>query len=269
MAKPTLYTPPKNSEELEKRKVLASALKDFAAGSSPETAKSLAAQGEKIGVSRNQISNLYNQYKKQGVTATPLSALPEAGGPPSSLATAPASPAQTPSMAKESGSVFDQQEKVAQAASAASGAFGGPNSKGASSQSQVYTPLLDKFDAMQSSPFGSTSSFGQRRSLESEGGRAMRMARKLKRQGYGKAAEQMALAGAQAKLGEPSIKTQAYREQQTASGQQTQAMDQEALDMKKKELEFKKRMLQNAQKEASSPTGFSPSTMAYFGGVQK
>jgi len=263
------YTPPKNTEELEKRNVLASALKDFAAGSSPETAESLVAQGEKIGVTRNQLSNLYNQYKKQGVTATPLSALPEADGPPSSLATALASPAQTPSMAKESGSVFDQQEKVAQAASAASGAFGGPNSKGASSQFQAPSPRLDKLAAMQGSPIGSMSSLGQRRSLESEGGKAMRMARKLERQGFSGAAQQMALAGAQAKLSEPSIKTEAYRQQQAALGQQTQAMNQEALDAKKKELELKKTMLQNAQKEASSPTGFSPSTMAYFGGVQK
>jgi hypothetical protein len=90
MALPTLYTPPKNSEELEKRKILASALKDFAAGSSPETAESLTSQGEKIGVTRNQLSNLYNQYKKQGVTATPLSAGPEMFGPPATLAGAPA-----------------------------------------------------------------------------------------------------------------------------------------------------------------------------------
>jgi len=139
-----------------------------------------------------------------------------------------------------SGSVFDQQEKVAQAASAASGAFGGPNSKGSSSQSQVYTPRLDRYAAMQSRPFGSTSSFGQSRPV-----------------------------GSRSNLSEPKIKTQAYREQQAALGQQTQAMNQEALDMKKKELEFKKTMLRNAQKEASSPTGFSSSTMAYFGGVQK
>ena len=157
MALSTLYTPPKNAEELEKRKVLASALKDFAAGSSPETVESLAAQGEKIGVTRNQLSNLYNQYKKQGVTATPLSAPPEAASPPSSLAAAPTSPAQTPSMAQGSGSVFDQQEKVAQAASAASGAFGGPNSRGASSQYQAPTPRLDRLAAMQGTPMGSVS----------------------------------------------------------------------------------------------------------------
>jgi len=146
----------------------------------------------------------------------------------------------TPTTAQGSGSVFDQQEKVARAAAAASGAFGGPNSKGASSQSQVYTPRLDKLAAMQSSPFGSTSSFGQSRPL-----------------------------GSRSNLSEPKIKTQAYREQQAALGQQTEAMNQEALDMKKKELEFKKTMLENARKEASSPTGFSSSTMAYFGGVQK
>lgn len=55
------------------------------------------------------------------------------------------------------GSVFDQQEKVAQAASAASGAFGGPNSKGKSSQYQAPTPRLDRLAAMQGTPMGSVS----------------------------------------------------------------------------------------------------------------
>ena len=55
------------------------------------------------------------------------------------------------------GSIFDQQEKAAQAASTASGAFGGPNSKGTSSQYQVPTPRLDRLAAMQGSPMGSVS----------------------------------------------------------------------------------------------------------------
>jgi hypothetical protein len=63
----------------------------------------------------------------------------------------------TPTAAQGSGSVFDQQEKVAQAASAASGAFGGPNSRGASSQYQAPTPRLDRLAAMQGTPMGSVS----------------------------------------------------------------------------------------------------------------
>jgi hypothetical protein len=63
----------------------------------------------------------------------------------------------TPTTAQGSGSVFDQQEKVAQAASAASGAFGGPNSRGASSQYQAPTPRLDRLAAMQGTPMGSVS----------------------------------------------------------------------------------------------------------------
>ena len=55
------------------------------------------------------------------------------------------------------GSIFDQQEKAAQAASTASGAFGGPNSKGTSSQYQAPTPRLDRLAAMQGSPMGSVS----------------------------------------------------------------------------------------------------------------
>ena len=162
------------------------------------------------------------------------------------------------------GSIFDQQEKIAQAASAASGAFGGPNATGKSSEFQAPTPRLDKLAAMQGSPIGSTSSLGQRRSLESESGKAMRLARSLERKGFGKAAEQMALASAQAKLGEPSIKTEAYRQQQSALSQQSQMMDQETLDTKKKDLELRKKILEQGLKEAGSQTGFSPTTLAYF-----
>ena len=142
MALPTLYTPPKDAGELEKRKVLASALKDFAAGNSPETAQSLMAQGEKIGVTRNQLSNLYNQYKKEGVTSTPLSAPPEAYGPPSALAnqTTP-SPTTTPSPAEPSSMFSDYGVREGPVFANA-----GPETKG-----------LDRLAAMQGTPMGSVS----------------------------------------------------------------------------------------------------------------
>ena len=56
-----------------------------------------------------------------------------------------------------------------------------------------------------------TGGLGNRRSTESRRGRAARMARKLRREGYSKAAESMALQAAQIGLVEPSTKTQDYR----------------------------------------------------------
>ena len=63
MALPTVYTPPKNEGELDKRKLLGQAVWKMALGDSAGTADSLVKEGEKLGVSRNQLSNLYQQYK--------------------------------------------------------------------------------------------------------------------------------------------------------------------------------------------------------------
>ena len=65
---------------------------------------------------------------------------------------------------------------------------------------------------------------------ESESGKALRMARKLERQGFGRAAESMALMGAQAKMSEPSIKTEEYRNQQSALQKATQLEEQKTLE---------------------------------------
>jgi hypothetical protein len=107
MALPAFYTPPKNDQELEKRKGLASMVKDMATADpqfknlySPEDLKAekqdLVAMGAKIGVSRNQLTNLYNQYKAEA--AKPLSTTPESGGTPKGTAgtTPPATPPATP-----------------------------------------------------------------------------------------------------------------------------------------------------------------------------
>jgi hypothetical protein len=131
---------------------------------------------------------------------------------------------------------------------------------------QPATPLLAKYDKFQAAPFGSSSALQNRRSLESESGKAMRMARNLARKGFGAAAEKMALASAEARMGEPSIKTEAYREQQSALAQQSKMMDQETLDYKKKYLQFQKDMLSKGQQEINSPTGLSSSTATYFQG---
>lgn len=65
MALPTTYTPPKDAAELERRRVLAEQLKEFAQkpDSSPNTAEGLMGEASKIGVSQNQLSDLFAQYK--------------------------------------------------------------------------------------------------------------------------------------------------------------------------------------------------------------
>lgn len=70
---------------------------------------------------------------------------------------------------------------------------------------------LAAYDAMQDPNYvlGSGSSLRQRRRIGTQSGDMRREARRLRKQGYGRAAEQMALAAAQQKLGEGSaIRTQ-------------------------------------------------------------
>lgn len=107
-------------------------------------------------------------------------------------------------------STFDAQEKAARQRSAESGAFGGQNLYPSQSAGPT-TRLLDRYDALQGSQMGSTSALREGpKSLESDAGRAMRMARKLQRSGFGRAAEQIALDGAQTGLKEPTLKSQDY-----------------------------------------------------------
>jgi hypothetical protein len=105
---------------------------------------------------------------------------------------------------------FNQQEGLARQDSAASGAFGGKNENPSISAGPT-TRLLDRYDALQGSQMGSTSALRQGpKSLESDTGRAMRMARKLQRSGFGRAAEQIALTGGETGLKEPTLKSQDY-----------------------------------------------------------
>ena len=75
---------------------------------------------------------------------------------------------------------------------------------------------LDTYKAMQDPNYvlGSGSALRQpARRLESKAGAMRRAARRLRRQGYGAAAQQMAAAGEMARLGQPSIDTPALRKQ--------------------------------------------------------
>jgi hypothetical protein len=78
MALPSAYTTPKNSEELDKRKELASVLKQFARGEVKVNPEDMVKSGATMGVSRNQLSNLYQQYRKDFQNNPPMDLI---GGP--------------------------------------------------------------------------------------------------------------------------------------------------------------------------------------------
>lgn len=192
MALPTIYTRPKDEAELERRKILAGELKQFAqrpdaygklspADSAAEE-KMLMGEASKIGVA-GQMKDLYAKYKSEVAPAGTLT--PE---------TAPATaPAPTPA------------------------------------ERQISTPGLDRLAALQGSPMGAVSSRGPR-SLESESGKALRAARKLQRMGFEGAANQIALGGGVRSLTEPKIKTQEFRglEQEGQAAAMTEAAELEA-----------------------------------------
>jgi hypothetical protein len=94
------------------------------------------------------------------------------------------------------------------------------------------------------------------------------MARKLKRQGYSKAAEQMALAGAQAKLSEPALKTQAYREKAAQMDALARAQTEKAEEEKRQTLAFLKRAREQGSRELDNG-GLTPATATLFGSLYK
>jgi hypothetical protein len=96
----------------------------------------------------------------------------------------------------------------------------------------------------------------------------MRMARKLERQGFSKAAEQMALAGAQAKLSEPALKTQAYREKAAQMGALAQSQTEAAEEEKRQTLAFLKRAREQGSRELDNG-GLTPATATLFGSLYK
>lgn len=213
MALPTTYTPPKDAAELERRRVLAEQLKEFAQTreGSPFTdealkndkyAEDLVWEGAGIDVSRDQISNLFDRYKKERTpTGTPT---------PMGTPTPAGTPATTPA------------------------------------ERQISTPGLDRLAALQNAPMGSVSSRGPR-SLESESGKALRAARKLQRMGFEGAANQIALTGGVRSLTEPKIKTQQFRtlEQQGQEAATAEAAELETERQQQRTLNKRLFALQN------------------------
>jgi hypothetical protein len=114
------------------------------------------------------------------------------------------------------------------------------------------TRLLDRYDAMQKAPMGSTSTLGQTRNLESDTGTAFRMARKLQRMGFGGAAEKLALAGGTTAMNEPAIKTQEFigLEEQAKKASTAEAQANE--DLKRRQFAFQNKLLDAQNKALAS-----------------
>jgi hypothetical protein len=227
------YTPPKNTEELDKRKELASVLKQFARNEIKVNPEDMVKSGATMGVSRGQLSNLYQQYRKDFLNNPPEGLA--ANTPPATTPPANTQPISTPL---------------------------------AGTPDQPETKGLDRLTAMQGSPMGSTSSLGQRRSLESDTGRALRMARRLERQGFGKAAENIALRAGESGLAEPALKTEAYRAKEAEMSAMAEAQAKESDIEKRKNLDFLKTMREQGKKELLSG-GLAPATASFFGSLFK
>jgi len=119
---------------------------------------------------------------------------------------------------------------------------------------------LDEYEKLQSQPFGAwTAEKNRTRSLESESGKMMRIARKLQRQGFGSAAERMALAGAEAKMGEPSIRTEEYRRKEAEIANLAKQEQARSDEQAKKILEMQNRMIDLTNKKLEA--GEIPSWM--------
>jgi len=129
--------------------------------------------------------------------------------------------------------------------------YSGVEDKPAPIGTQPVTRLLDRYDKMQNSPTGATSLLSAPpRSLESESGKAFRMARKLGRMGLTQAANQFGAMGAAAKVsGEPSIKSQSFIELREQSKQAAVTEAAADADFKKKQRDTLNRILDQQNKD--------------------
>lgn len=152
------YNPNKDPINSEKRQILADAVRDFAfadVSGSVETADSLAAQGEKLGITRKELSNAYNFYKRQGYKTTKLDGtvvnIPPAGTPATTPAATPAP------MGVEEGPVMGRTPDSTPPSyfQTPSGADTTPATT--AQDSGPATPRLDRLAAMQGTPMGSVS----------------------------------------------------------------------------------------------------------------
>lgn len=229
---PTAPAAPEASR-LEKRQELGSILKQFARDEVKVDPEQMVKIGADIGVSRGQLSGLYKKYRSEFEAEAPEGSAP-------ALAKAVQQPAESMSQPLT----------------------------GAPQQPAYQAPsVTPNMDAYAQSNFGE--GLGRGRSLESESGKAMRIARKLQRQGFVSAAQGMALAGAEAKMLEPSIKTEEYLKQQDTLKTATQLEEQKTLADQKRALELQNKLIEARNRQAlaelNSGKGLNPMTASLFG----
>lgn len=228
--------------QLEGRQELAGVLKKAAREEIGFDPQSIVKSGEALGVSRGQISDLYSKYRSEF-----KSNLPEGYTPKTSNTLGESSTGlKFASQFETKEPLIGTQQLADQKPQNSGGKWAEGTFKG-----------LENYERMQSEPMGSAMS--KRRSLESESGRAMRIARKLQRQGFGNAAEKMALDAGQLKMFEPSIKTEEFRRKESQIASMAQQEAAKAEEDKRRQLELGRRILEIQEKQAAQgkiPEGY-------------
>lgn len=140
------YTP-KPEVDLDKRKELASVLKQFARNEVKVNPEDMVKAGATMGVSRSQLSNLYQQYRKDFQANPPESMqTPMAAGTPPAGTPAPVGVEEGPVMVTPAGRIYFQTPSGADTTPATTAQDSGP-----------ATPRLNRLAAMQGTPMGSVS----------------------------------------------------------------------------------------------------------------
>ena len=139
---------PKPEGDLDKRKELASVLKQFARGEVKVNPEDMVKAGATMGVSRSQLSNLYQQYRKDFQANPPESATSMAASTPPAGTPAPMGVREGPVMGTPAGTPpsYFQTPSGADTTPATTAQDSGP-----------ATPRLDRLAAMQGTPMGSVS----------------------------------------------------------------------------------------------------------------
>lgn len=133
--------------------------------------------------------------------------------------------------------------------------YSGNEDKPAPIGTPPVTRLLDRYDEMQNSPTGTFGLSAPPRSLESDSGKAFRMARKLQRMGLTEAASKFGAMGAAAKVsGEPSIKSQSFIELREQGKQAAIGEAAADADFKKKQRDTLSRILDQQNKDLDRGT---------------
>jgi hypothetical protein len=142
------YNPATSSENLDKRKELASVLKQFARGEVKVNPEDMVKSGATMGVSRSQLSNLYQQYRKDFQNNPPQDLMGDT--PPTG--TTPTQPSLFSGEYQKEGPV--KGPFITSTTPAATPTQAPP---AGTQDSGPATPRLDRLAAMQGAPMGSVS----------------------------------------------------------------------------------------------------------------